>query len=75
MKTNAKVVVTDYAFPDLAVEQEILASQGCQLLGRQCKTEADLIDLCKDADAVITQFARVSAEAINAMARARVIVR
>jgi D-3-phosphoglycerate dehydrogenase len=75
MKTDAKVVVTDYAFPDLSIEQRILASEACQVIGRQCKTEADLIDLCKDADAVITQFARVTAGVIGAMARARVIVR
>jgi D-3-phosphoglycerate dehydrogenase len=70
-----KVVVTDYAFPDLNTEQQILAAAGCDVAGRQCKTEADLIDLCQGADAVITQFARVSANVIGAMARARVIVR
>jgi len=70
-----KVVVTDYAFPDLNTEQEILSAAGCEVVGRQCKTEADLIALCRDADAVITQFARVNAGVIGAMARARVIVR
>jgi D-3-phosphoglycerate dehydrogenase len=73
--TKPKIVVTDYAFPDLNTEQQILAAAGCEVTGRQCKTEADLIDLCQDADAVITQFARVSANVIAAMARARVIVR
>lgn len=73
--TKSKVVVTDYSFPDLDTEQHILAAAGCELVGRQCKTEAELIDLCKEADAVITQFARVSATVIGAMARARVIVR
>ena len=70
---NPKIVVTDYAFPDLSIEQAVLA--GCELTRRQCKTEADLLDLCKDADAVITQFARVNANVIAGMARARAIVR
>jgi D-3-phosphoglycerate dehydrogenase len=70
-----KVVVTDYAFPDLSTEQQILTAAGCELVGRQCKTEAELSELCKDADAVMTQFARVNANVIGAMARARVIVR
>lgn len=70
-----KVVVTDYAFPDLNIEQKILTAAGCEAIGRQCKTETDLIELCQEADAVITQFARVSAQVIGAMARARVIVR
>ncbi len=74
-KTKSKITVTDYAFPDLSIEQQILTTAGCELTGRQCKTEADLIDLCRDADAVITQFARVNANVINAMTRARVIVR
>jgi D-3-phosphoglycerate dehydrogenase / 2-oxoglutarate reductase len=70
---NSKIVVTDYAFPDLSIEQAVLA--GCELTGRQCKTEVDLLDLCKDADAVITQFARVNANVIAGMARAKAIVR
>jgi D-3-phosphoglycerate dehydrogenase / 2-oxoglutarate reductase len=73
--SKPKVVVTDYAFPDLSTEQEVLGAAGCDVIGRQCKTEADLIELCRDADAVITQFARVNANVIAAMARARVIVR
>jgi D-3-phosphoglycerate dehydrogenase len=73
--TKPKVVVTDYAFPDLNTERQILVAAGCDVAGRQCKTEADLIALCQDADAVITQFARINANVIGAMARARVIVR
>jgi D-3-phosphoglycerate dehydrogenase / 2-oxoglutarate reductase len=73
--TRPKVVVTDYSFPDLGAEQQILSAAGCELVGRQCKTEADLIDLCQNADAVITQFARVNANVVGAMTRARVIVR
>ena len=44
-------------------------------MARQCKTEADLIALCAEADAVITQFARVNANVITAMQKARAIVR
>ena len=73
--TKPSIVVTDFAFPDLSTEQQILTAAGCEVTGRQCKTETDLIELCQDADAVITQFARVNANVINAMTRARVIVR
>ena len=69
------VVVTDWTFPDLSLEEAVLRPRGCALGGRQCKTEADLIALVRDADCVITQFARVNAAVIAAMARARVIVR
>lgn len=72
---NARVVVTDWTFPDLSVEAALLNAAGVELIGRPCQTTDELIDLCADADAVITQFARVNAEVIAALRRARVIVR
>ncbi len=72
---NPTIAVTDYSFPNLETEEQILSRQGCRVVGRQCKTEPELIELCRDADAVITQFARVTAKVIDAMSRARVIVR
>ncbi len=71
----AKVVVTDYTFADLSVEQAVLAPLGCEFVAKQCKTTEELIALTKDADCVITQFARVNADVINAMQKCRVIVR
>ncbi len=73
--SNPTVVVTDWTFPDLGLEEEILRAHGVALAGRQCKTEAELIKLCAGADAVITQFARVNANVISAMGQARAIVR
>ena len=72
---NPTVVVTDWTFPDLSVEEGILIAQGVELVARQCKSEADLIDLCAEADVVITQFARVNASVVSAMRKARAIVR
>jgi D-3-phosphoglycerate dehydrogenase len=69
------VVITDWTFPDLRIEEGILKAHGVELVARQCKTEAELIALCADADAVITQFARVNAVVVSAMRRARAIVR
>ena len=70
-----KVVITDWTFPDLNLEEKSLAATDCILEARQCKTEADLVELCADADAVITQFARVNANVVSAMRKARAIVR
>ena len=74
-RSNPTVVVTDWAFPDLGVEEEILKAHGVELIARQCKTEAELIELCAEADAIITQFARVNANVVSAMRKARAIVR
>jgi len=70
-----KVAVTDYTFDSLDVEQIILEPLGCQVVGRQCKTQEELIALTADADYVITQFARVNAAVIEAMEKCRIIVR
>jgi D-3-phosphoglycerate dehydrogenase len=70
-----KIVVTDYAFDDLAVEEQIAAAAGARLVGAQTKDPARLAEAVTDADAVITQFAPVNATVVEAMARARAIVR
>jgi D-3-phosphoglycerate dehydrogenase len=57
------------------MEEKILRASGFEVIGAQCQTEGDLIALCREADAVLTQFARINAAVIGAMARARVIVR
>ncbi len=69
------IVVTDWLFPDLSIEQSIIEKAGFTFLSGQCKTEAELIALVTDADAVITQFARITANVIAAMNKARAIVR
>ena len=74
-QASPKVVITDWTFPDLNVEESILKMRGVEVVARQCKSEADLIALCSDADAVITQFARVNANVVTAMQKARAIVR
>lgn len=70
-----KVVVTDYTFPTLEIEEGIVQAAGFELVGSQCKTPETLIPFVADADVVITQFAPVNANVIKAMRTARVIVR
>lgn len=69
------VAVTDYTFPDLEVEREILRLPGVQIVAGQCKTAEELVPLVREADVVITQFAPINSRVIGAMQKARVIVR
>jgi D-3-phosphoglycerate dehydrogenase len=70
------VVVTDYGFTDnLAVERAALEPLGVTLIGVQCRTQEEVAEAVKDADFVITQFAPVTALAIQAMNKARSITR
>ena len=70
-----QVVITDYTFSDIEMERGILEAAGCTVTGYQCRTAEQVTECCADADAVIAQFAPVRREAIDAMSKARVIVR
>ncbi|MEO1999399.1 MAG: C-terminal binding protein, partial [Planctomycetaceae bacterium] len=69
------VAITDWTFSALDIEQALLDAAGCQLASKQCDSESQLIELVGSADAVITQFAPITAEVIAAMTQAKVIVR
>ena len=70
-----QVVVTDFTFPDLSVEEAAVQSAGGRLLSGQCREEKDLVKLAAEADAVLVQFAPCREKAIQAMKKAKVIVR
>jgi D-3-phosphoglycerate dehydrogenase len=69
------VAITDYTFPNLDIEASILSAAGAELQSGNDKQIPALKSLVAEADAVITQFARITAEVIAAMQRAKVIVR
>lgn len=70
-----KVIVTDFGFPNLEIEEEILRPTGAEFASGQCKTRELLLPFVADADVVISQFAPITAEVIAAMTKARAIVR
>jgi D-3-phosphoglycerate dehydrogenase len=69
------IAITDWAFADLGIEKQILDSRGMRLDNKQCHSESELIALVSEADAVITQFAKINANVIGAMKKAKAIVR
>jgi D-3-phosphoglycerate dehydrogenase len=70
-----KVVITDSTFPNIDPERRILKSGGCDVVLGEGGDESTLIDLTRDADAIITQFAMLTPNVIAAMERVKVIVR
>ena len=74
-RKGGKVVVADYDFGNVDVEREIIEGAGFELVPAQCKTETEVIEVARDADAVITQYARVGARAMDAFTRCRVVAR
>ncbi len=75
-KLKMKIAITDYSFPSLDIEENILLPLGHEIAAwKEKKPAAELPALVADADAVITQFATVDANVIASMQRAKVIVR
>lgn len=70
-----KVVVTDYEYATLKYEEEVLAKVGATLVPAQCRTEEELIEACKDADALINQYAQLTPRVIQALDKCKVIAR
>ena len=75
-RTDAKtVVITDYDYGDVAIERAIIEGAGLQLTAAQCRTEAEVIEVAHDANAIIAQYATVGAKAIAALTGCEVIAR
>jgi D-3-phosphoglycerate dehydrogenase len=75
MDTKPTVLIADYDFGNVDVERAIIEGAGFNLVPAQCKSEEEVVAAGRDADAVITQYARVGAKAIAAFTRCRVIAR
>jgi D-3-phosphoglycerate dehydrogenase / 2-oxoglutarate reductase len=74
--TNAKsVVIVDYDYGDVDIERAIIEGAGLELTAAHCKTEDEVIDVARNADAIIAQYVTVGAKAIGAFTRCRVIAR
>ncbi|MGH9355646.1 MAG: C-terminal binding protein [Terriglobia bacterium] len=70
-----KVVITDHRFPDIELERRAIEAVGGELVVGQATDEQQVIDLCRDADAVLTGRAPITRRAIETMQRCRIIVR
>jgi D-3-phosphoglycerate dehydrogenase len=70
------VAVTDYVFPNLDPEHELLEPLGAEIRAGQCHTKAEAVALVQGVDAVLnTYYGPVDAEVMDAMPGCRIIVR
>ncbi len=70
------VAITDYTFPDLSFEEAVLYPAGVEIVCfKEKRSSAEIAELVREADAVIAQFASVNADVVNAMTKAKAIVR
>jgi D-3-phosphoglycerate dehydrogenase len=70
-----KVVITDSTFRNIDPERRILEPAGCEVVLGRGGSEETLIELTRDADAILTQFAKLTPKVIAQMTKVKVIVR
>ena len=67
-----KVVIADCYYERIAEEREIIRHAGEELFDYHCATEDEVISAAADCDALICQFAPITARVIRAMPRCKV---
>ena len=70
-----RVLITDHAWPSLAIERRILGELGAEIVVAETASEAELTALARDADAILTNWAKVPAGALDAAERCLVVAR
>jgi D-3-phosphoglycerate dehydrogenase len=72
-----KVILTDYEFENLQYEEEVFQNSGLDIefIKVQCKTEEEVIEHAKDADAILNQYAPVSRRVIESLQNTKIISR
>jgi D-3-phosphoglycerate dehydrogenase len=74
-RPHYRVLLTDRAWPDTTIECAILEPAGIELVEAPDPSEATLAALAADADAIITNWAGVTAAVVRAARHCRVICR
>ena len=69
------VVVSDYNYPDLAIEEAILARWGARVVSAQCRTPEEVLTVAKEADAIISQYVPITRQVIANLTRCKAIGR
>ena len=70
-----KVVITDHVWPTTDPERAVLEAGGAEVVVSPNGEEATLIELSRDADAIMTCFAQVTENVVRAAERCQVIGR
>ncbi len=72
---GSTVLVTDYAWPSLDIERGILAEAGARLLVAETGGEDDNVSMAPEADAILTNWKRVPAAALDTAPRCCIVAR
>ena len=72
---RGRVFVTDWDYPSLDLEREVLERAGLELVPTQCRSEDDVIRECGVADALLNQYAPLTRRVLENLPHVRAIAR
>ena len=75
MNKSLKVVITDCDHLSIDIEREEISKINAELILAQCKTEDEVIEVCKDADGIINQYAPITKRVLESLKNCRIISR
>jgi D-3-phosphoglycerate dehydrogenase / 2-oxoglutarate reductase len=70
-----RVLVTDAEYASLDIEAGVLEAAGHELRVARCTTPQDVVAAARDADALLVQYAPITAEVFEALPRLRLVSR
>ena len=70
-----RVLITDYAWPNLEIERAILAEVGAEIVVAPNGAAEEIIALAPDVDAILTCWKQVPAAALDVATRCRIVSR
>lgn len=71
----AKALITDFDFPDIALERGLFAEAGIEVTDAHCRTEEQLIEAARGCDALLLQYAPVTERVLAALPRLGIVSR
>jgi D-3-phosphoglycerate dehydrogenase len=69
------VVITDHSFRTVSVERELIEAAGGRLVVAHCVTEDEVIAACREADALLVQWAPITERVLEGLTRCKVVIR
>ncbi|WP_444685285.1 C-terminal binding protein [Alkalicoccus luteus] len=73
--TQWTIAVTDYDYTTFEPEQSVIDGQNIKLELHQCKTEAEVIEACQHADALLNQYAPITRNVLEQLPNVKVVAR
>jgi D-3-phosphoglycerate dehydrogenase len=70
-----RVLVTDAEYATLDIEADVLTAAGHELRTAQCRTPQEVIEAAEGVDAVLVQYAPITADVLEALPQLRLVSR